>query len=84
MGGVDAGTAWASGYTGTILKTTDGGSLWQKQISGTSRVLFGMYALDPQNVWVVGSNGVILKNTPPGPFEIQPVAGLGLVSDAAN
>ena len=33
---------------------------------------------------MVGSNGAILKNTPPGPFEIQPGAGRGVVSGVAN
>ncbi|MEZ4689250.1 MAG: hypothetical protein R3A12_03355 [Ignavibacteria bacterium] len=32
----DMNTGWTAGFNGTILKTTDKGTSWETQISGTS------------------------------------------------
>jgi hypothetical protein len=48
-----------------MLYTSDGGSTWVGQVSGTSRNLYALAVLNPLNAWAVGSNGAILKNTSP-------------------
>jgi photosystem II stability/assembly factor-like uncharacterized protein len=58
---VDARTAWAVGLGGIILKTTDGGTTWVTQNSGTANNLLSVAAVDANTAWVVGSDGLILK-----------------------
>lgn len=57
---------WAVGVAGTIIKTTDGGTSWNEQTSGTTVFLESVYFVDIQTGWVVGSNGTILKTTTGG------------------
>ena len=58
---VDAQTGWAVGATGTILKTTDGGSNWFSQSSETNGDLLSVRFINAQTGWVVGDFGTILK-----------------------
>jgi photosystem II stability/assembly factor-like uncharacterized protein len=60
---IDEQTGWAIGSSGKILKTTDGGTNWIKQQSGTLSRLNQVYFTDPDNGWIVGENAVILKTT---------------------
>ena len=46
--------AWAVGYCGTIIATTDGGSHWSPQSSGTEFHLFGVCFADTRHGWAVG------------------------------
>ena len=62
----DATTGWAIGYSGTILKTTDGGTTWIAQTSGTSLRLHDAYFTDGATGWSVGDAGLILKTTDGG------------------
>jgi photosystem II stability/assembly factor-like uncharacterized protein len=52
--------AWTSGFDGIILHSTDGGVTWEKQDSGTTMDLQGIYFLNPNTGWAVGWSGTIL------------------------
>ena len=62
----DADNAWAVGWAGTIMRTTDGGQTWEWQDSGTRVRLDGVHFHDAQTGWVVGEGGAILKTTDAG------------------
>jgi hypothetical protein len=51
---VDAATAWAVGDSGTILKTTNGGTTWTRQTVSFSQRLNAICALDAAKQWAVG------------------------------
>ena len=51
------------GQSGTILRTTNGGTNWNAVTSGTSVHLFAVYFVNGNTGWVVGDVGVILKTT---------------------
>ncbi len=60
---VDANIGYVTGASGTILKTTNGGTSWTLLSSGTSQALSGVHAISSDAVLVAGGNGVILKTT---------------------
>jgi len=45
---------------GTLLRTTDGGTTWTSEATGTSDWLFSIDFVDSEKGWVVGSTGTIL------------------------
>jgi len=49
------------GRDGTILKTTNGGTNWTAQTSGTTNVLNSIYFTDANTGYTVGEIGTILK-----------------------
>lgn len=51
---------FAVGNNGTILHTTNGGTNWTAQTSGTSQDLFGVTFSDANNGWAIGSFGTTL------------------------
>jgi photosystem II stability/assembly factor-like uncharacterized protein len=51
---------WAVGQDGTILHTEDGGTIWQKQASGTKEILWSVAFPTPRSGWAVGARGTIL------------------------
>lgn len=60
----DENTTIAVGEAGTIIKTTDGGTSWILQTSGTNTELYSVYFIDSNTGWTVGSGGgTILKTT---------------------
>ncbi len=59
-------TGTAVGQSGTILHTTDGGTTWTGQQSGTTEDLVGVHFFDPQNGWAVGSKNIIIHTTDGG------------------
>ena len=66
----NSNTGWAVG-AGIILKTTDGGTNWNPQITGTSYQLYSVHFSDSNFGWAVGydgnaSSGIILKTTDGG------------------
>ena len=63
---VNATTGTAVGDLGTILRTTDGGSSWVSQTSGTTRALGGVSFTDATTGTVVGGLGTILRTTTGG------------------
>jgi len=62
----DANTGTVSGNAGTILRTTDGGTAWAPQTSGTSDNLEGVFFTDANTGFIVGQSGTILKTTDGG------------------
>ncbi len=54
---------WVVGFNGKIIKTTNGGTSWTTQTSGTSASLYSAYFVDANVGWVGGDSGVILKTT---------------------
>ena len=50
---------WAVGSSGRIVATTNGGSTWTVQSSGTTNTLYGLAAFDATHAWAVGQGGVI-------------------------
>ena len=63
---------YSVGDQGTIFKTSDGGSTWQSQQSGTSKRLNKIYFIDLDFGFAVGENGLILRTTSGG----EPVDGI--------
>ena len=60
---ISATVGWAVGDLGTILKTTDGGTTWSSQKSGTTNNLRGIFFTDANNGTAVGWDGTILRTT---------------------
>jgi photosystem II stability/assembly factor-like uncharacterized protein len=52
--------AWAVGERGTILATTDGGTSWIAQRSGTNETLTDVAVADSAHGWAVGAEGTVL------------------------
>jgi len=57
----------AVGGSGAIVITTDGGSIWSPETSGTSSQLFGVSCPSTTRCVAVGSGGIVLTYTPPPP-----------------
>jgi photosystem II stability/assembly factor-like uncharacterized protein len=62
----DNNTGWAVGTNGTILKTTNGGTHWTLQTSGTTTELRSVDFADNSTGWAVGEVGTILRTTNSG------------------
>ncbi|MBN2058172.1 MAG: hypothetical protein JW782_05205 [Candidatus Saganbacteria bacterium] len=60
---------WAVGANGTILATTNGGSNWTREASGTTEDLFGFSYSN--YCWAVGPNGTIKFSTGGGTWVSQ-------------
>ncbi|MCX6170142.1 MAG: YCF48-related protein [Ignavibacteriales bacterium] len=56
----------AVGWSGTILRTTDGGDNWAPIESGTTKGLLSVHFTDINNGTVVGTDGTILHTTDGG------------------
>jgi hypothetical protein len=69
----DANTSIAVGDYGTILKTTNGGTNWTNQTSGTTNWLRPVHFVDMNTGWAVGEFGTILKTTTSGVTWIKEV-----------
>ena len=52
----DANNGAATGDSGTILRTTDGGNSWVPQSSGTANMLFGVSFIDANTGTAVGGS----------------------------
>ncbi len=57
---------WAAGRWGTIIHTSDGGTSWEKQASGTDYTLASASFVDAKTGWIVGDGGTILHTTDGG------------------
>ena len=53
-------------YTGTVIKTSDGGDTWAAQDAGVSEMLWGVEFVDANNGWAVGTSGTILHTSDGG------------------
>jgi photosystem II stability/assembly factor-like uncharacterized protein len=58
-----ASTAYAFGFSGTLLKSTNGGVDWTAQTSGTTNNLTDGACLSTTSCWAVGNSGTILHTT---------------------
>ena len=59
---LDFNLGWIAGWSGIILKTTDGGTNWIRQFSNPpSENLHSVMFIDANNGWIVGDKGKILK-----------------------
>jgi len=68
---VDATHGWAVGGRGTILHTTDGGSTWKEQSSGTNFILEDVVFLDHKHGWAVGGW--------PRDYDVAVYGGMGVI-----
>jgi photosystem II stability/assembly factor-like uncharacterized protein len=59
----NANTGYAVGFYGTIMKTSNGGTDWTIQNSGTSNHLSSVFFTDANTGYAVGDLGTILKTT---------------------
>jgi photosystem II stability/assembly factor-like uncharacterized protein len=59
-------TGYVSGEGGTMLKTTDGGTIWTVLIPGTSMWFHTVHFLDSKTGWTAGENGILFKTTDGG------------------
>jgi len=59
----DTTHAWVVGEGGVIAKSTDGGSTWKAQTSGTSSTLVSVYFTDTTHGWASGGDGTIVRTT---------------------
>jgi photosystem II stability/assembly factor-like uncharacterized protein len=57
---IDANTAYAVGFNGTIIKTTNGGTTWGPQTSGTTQTLWNIKCASATECLVTGSGGTVL------------------------
>lgn len=60
---VDQNNGWVVGQSGIIMSTTDGGTSWNHQNSGTTEDLFSVNFYDLENGWIVGRNNTVLQTT---------------------
>ncbi len=58
---IDSNNGYHGGNEGAILKTTDGGTSWTPQTSGTKNSLTAACFTDINTGYIVGENGTILK-----------------------
>jgi photosystem II stability/assembly factor-like uncharacterized protein len=69
--------AWVVGERGTVLRTVDGGAVWQQQIELSASFQQAMYAVqfvDRSRGWIVGALGLILHTEDGGvTWELQQV-----------
>jgi len=59
----DANNGMAVGWSGTILRTTNGGTNWTFQFRGTSIYLYDVSFIDANTGTASGRNGTILRTT---------------------
>jgi photosystem II stability/assembly factor-like uncharacterized protein len=55
---INAGEGWAVGTAGIVYHTTDGGSTWQEQASGTTRQLNGVHFATRLIGWAAGTTAL--------------------------
>lgn len=72
---LDQDNGYVCGGGGLIMKTTDGGISWTKQVSNTTAVLYDIEFLDINNGIAVGSTGVLTKTTDGGTTWISGTVG---------
>jgi len=57
---VDQNNGWISGWTGTILHTTDGGANWNPQDPPPNNAYESVYFVDDQTGWACGYSGKMI------------------------
>lgn len=66
VGFISSTVGWAAGYTGTILKTTDGGESWNGQTSATDAILNKIQFIDDNWGWILSEEGGEILHTSDG------------------
>ena len=61
----DRNNGWACGIDGTIIKTTNGGEIWEELPSGTAKTLYTIFIKYGKG-WVVGDKGTYLTSNDGG------------------
>jgi photosystem II stability/assembly factor-like uncharacterized protein len=62
-----ADTGWAAGAGGVLMKTTNHGVTWKRQVNlATTYDLTRVRFVDPQHGWIVGANGLVARTTDGG------------------
>ncbi len=75
---VDEATGWMVGQNGRIRATTDAGSTWTTQTSGTFEALWGVDFTSETNGWACGSGDTLLRTVDGGEnWEKMPVTRSG-------
>jgi photosystem II stability/assembly factor-like uncharacterized protein len=59
----DSTVILAAGSGGIIIKSTNGGSNWIQQQSGTTNNLKYIYKVSSNDIWICGDNGTMLRTT---------------------
>ena len=49
----DSQNAWATGFGGALIHTTDGCETWTSRVSGSNRVLHDVFFIDENTGWIV-------------------------------
>jgi hypothetical protein len=63
---VDQNNGWISGWTGTILHTTDGGETWNPQTAPPTNAYNSVFFTDALNGWASGYAGIMIHTTDGG------------------
>ncbi len=63
---VDQNNGWVSGWTETMLHTTDGGQNWIPQTVPPNNAYYSVYFTDLQNGWASGYSGKIIHTSDGG------------------
>jgi len=63
---IDDKHGWIVGDYGRIFRSTDGGTTWSLQKTGTDAILLDVEFVDPLNGWAVGEMGTILHSSDGG------------------
>jgi photosystem II stability/assembly factor-like uncharacterized protein len=71
---VDQNNGWISGWTGTMLHTTDGGETWNTQDIPPNNAYFSVFFTDAQNGWASGYNGKIVHTSNGGQTWVDQVS----------
>jgi len=58
--------AWAVGYWGVVLRSTDAGRSWASAPTPTDEALYAVSFADDSNGWAVGANSALLRTTDGG------------------
>ena len=60
---VDENNGWIVGATGTVMRTINGGIIWEMQPSITENNLSSVFFINQNIGWAAGENGTIIKTT---------------------
>jgi hypothetical protein len=72
---IDANTGTIVGENGTILRTTNSGTNWISQTSGTTLILSSVFFTNANTGAAVGENGTILRTTNGGTNWLSQISG---------
>ncbi len=55
-----AGTAWAGGSAGILLRSVNGGE-WERVPLDTEEIIVSIWGATPTDIWLVGSGGLLMR-----------------------